>query len=380
MTTTTSTPIALALSGGGIRAMVFHLGVLRRLAERGLLERVTKVSTVSGGSLLVGLMLQETDLQWPTSERFLSHTLPALRSKFCARSLQWGALRQLRNPLNWRFLLSRSNLLALALRSEWDVHATLSELPEAPEWSINGTTAENGKRFRFKRSDIGDYTLGYASGTRFPLASALAVSAAFPGGFGPLTLDAGRFDWRKRPWDAPAGSERAVDIGYDRLRLYDGGVYDNLGLEPFFDAGRQKPKHDGHYLVASDASAPLSKGFEHGSLSVFRLKRVADIMSEQTRALRVRTFAAYLQRTPGSGAYVFIDTAVTSESECASAAYAARFPTTLRRLKTVEFDRIADHGYAVSLRVEREFGLYGGAAQRESTTLSETGGRASDAN
>ena len=113
-------PIALALSGGGIRAMVFHLGVLRRLAERGLLDRVTKVSTVSGGSLLVGLMLQETDLQWPTSEQFLSRTLPALRSKLCARSLQWGALRQLRNPLNWRHLLSRSNLLALALRNEWD--------------------------------------------------------------------------------------------------------------------------------------------------------------------------------------------------------------------------------------------------------------------
>ena len=371
-------PIALALSGGGIRAMVFHLGVLRLLAERGLLERVTKVSTVSGGSLLIGLMLQETDLQWPTSEQFLSRTLPALRSKLCARSLQWGALRQLRNPLNLRLLLSRSNLLALALRNEWDVRAALSDLPEVPEWSINGTTAENGKRFRFKRSDIGDYTLGYASGTRFPLASALAVSAALPGGFGPLTLEASRFEWRKRPWDAPAGSEQAVDIGYDRLHLYDGGVYDNLGLEPFFDAGRQEPKHAGHYIIASDAGAPLSKGFDHRALSVFRLKRMADIMSDQARALRVRTFAGYLQRTAGRGAYVYIDTAVTSAAECASAAYAARFPTTLRRLKVVEFDRIAEHGYAVSLRVEREFGLCGGTAPAENTTPNGNRGRLRD--
>ena len=364
-------PIALALSGGGIRAMVFHLGLMRRLAERGLLERVTKVSTVSGGSLLVGLMLQETELQWPTSSQFLSHTLPVLRLKFCANSLQWGALRQLRNPINWRYMLSRSNLLALALRKEWGVLARLSELPELPEWSINGTTAENGKRFRFKRGDIGDWELGYASGTRFPLASALAVSAAFPGGFGPLTLEADRFEWRNRPWGAPASDEHTVDIGYDRLHLYDGGVYDNLGLEPLFDAGHQRPKHDEHYIVVSDAGAPLSQGFHHSALSVFRLKRMADIMSDQTRALRVRTFTAYLQRRPGSGCYVYIDTAVTATPDCASAMYAAHFPTTLRRMKPVEFDRIAGHGYDVSLRVEREFGLYGSADPAENAARDE---------
>lgn len=203
-----------------------------------------------------------------------------------------------------------------------------------------------------------DYELGYASGSQLPLASALAVSAAFPGGFGPLTLNAKRFEWRKRPWNAPAGSEQVVDIGFDQLHLYDGGVYDNLGLEPFFDPGRQKPKQDGHYVIALDAGAPLPKGFKHGPLSVFRLKRVADIMSDQARALRVRAFASYLQRSSGKGAYVYIDTPVTDEAPCRSAAYAAQFPTTLRRLETSEFERIAAHGYAVALRVEREFGLY----------------------
>ena len=62
--------IALALSGGGIRAMVFHLGVMKHLAERGLLEDVAKVSTVSGGSLVVGLLLQQNQMGWPTSEQF----------------------------------------------------------------------------------------------------------------------------------------------------------------------------------------------------------------------------------------------------------------------------------------------------------------------
>ena len=46
--------ITLALSGGGFRATVFHLGVLARLAEESKLEEVNYLSTVSGGSLSAG--------------------------------------------------------------------------------------------------------------------------------------------------------------------------------------------------------------------------------------------------------------------------------------------------------------------------------------
>lgn len=350
-------PIALALSGGGIRAMVFHLGVLRHLAERGLLESVERISTVSGGSLLVGLLLQQNGMRWPTSERFLSYSLPALQAALCARSLQWGAARQLLNPLNWRFLLSRANLLALTLRYEWRVTTTLADLPEVPEWSINGTTAETGKRFRFKRSDIGEYTLGYASAVRFPLASALAVSAAFPGGFGPLTFDTGRYEWRKREWDDSAEAIKPTLPAFRRLHLYDGGVYDNMGLEPFFDAGRQIPKQEGYYLICSDAGAPLRPGFDMGPLNAFRLKRVADIMSDQARSLRVRTLVNYFRQTPSSGAYLSINTRISSTANCQSAQFAYSFPTTLRRLRREEFDKLAAHGTEVAELVRAEFGL-----------------------
>lgn len=355
--TTPHPSIALALSGGGIRAMVFHLGVMKHLAERGLLEHVAKVSTVSGGSLLIGLLLQQNQMRWPTSEQFLAHSLPALRASLCARSLQWGAARQLLNPMNWRFLLSRANLLARALQREWQVQGTLADLPQAPEWSINGTTAENGKRFRFKRHDIGDYMLGYASAKRFPLASALAVSAAFPGGFGPLALDAHRFDWRKRSWDEPPEAAKPVDAPYRKLHLYDGGVYDNMGLEPFFDTGRQRPKYDGVFIICSDAGAPLASGFSKGPLNVFRLKRVADIMSEQSRSLRVRSFVQFLQVTSSGGAYLCISTGISGEQRCPSAQFAASFPTTLRRLKHEEFDRLAAHGQAVAARFQKDYGM-----------------------
>lgn len=354
----TNTPIALALSGGGIRAMVFHLGVLRVLAERGGLEDVRRISTVSGGSLLVGLMYKEAEMQWPKSEQFLSSIYPVLREKLCSFSLQWGAVRQLARPQNWRFLLSRANLLAKALRREWGITANLSDVAAMPEWSINGTTAENGKRFRFKNDSIGDYTLGYAEPGNYPLANALAVSAAFPGGFGPLQLDATRFQWRKRPsWGAAANEAQPAEIGFRQLHLYDGGVYDNLGLEPFFDAGKGQSKHQGELIIVSDAGAPLKTGFSLLALNPWRLKRVADIMSDQARALRVRTFAQYLQQGTFQGAYLYINTPVSEGRPCASASFAAGFPTTLRQLDLREFDLLAEHGYQVGLQVEAQYGL-----------------------
>src|SRR5213076_7697 len=46
--------IALCLSGGGYRAMLFHLGALWRLNELGLMKKLAKVSSVSGGSITAG--------------------------------------------------------------------------------------------------------------------------------------------------------------------------------------------------------------------------------------------------------------------------------------------------------------------------------------
>ncbi|MFG3008653.1 patatin-like phospholipase family protein [Streptomyces calvus] len=47
--------LGLALSGGGSRAVAFHLGCLRALNDRDLLDRIRVVSGISGGSLLAAL-------------------------------------------------------------------------------------------------------------------------------------------------------------------------------------------------------------------------------------------------------------------------------------------------------------------------------------
>src|SRR5919199_558200 len=48
--------IALCLSGGGYRAMLFHLGALWRLNELGYLPKLTRVSSVSTGSITAGVL------------------------------------------------------------------------------------------------------------------------------------------------------------------------------------------------------------------------------------------------------------------------------------------------------------------------------------
>ena len=346
MSLPTDKPIALALSGGGIRAMVFHLGVLRYVAEQRRLEDVQCISSVSGGSLVTGLIFQEGGLRWPSSQEFLDKVYPALRARLGQRSMQWGALRQLLLPTNLRFLLSRANLLASALKREWHIEYRLADLPHFPEWSINGTNAENGRRFRFKPNGLGDYKTGYAAPGNFPLANAMAVSAAFPGGFGPLSLRADRFEWKRRDWDAPLDAMQVVTPPRT-LHIYDGGVYDNLGIEPFFDSGRGHAKKSGHFILVSDAGMPLANGLSANALNPFRLKRVADIISDQSHALRIRAFHHYLQQVPGRGAFLYIAD-VSHTGGAAERNFSATFPTTLRKVEGATFDKIAGHGYHIA--------------------------------
>ena len=107
--------MGLALSGGGVRASVFHLGVLSRLAEDGLLERVSFVSTVSGGSLVAGMIYAAAGNRWPTSRDFKDDVLPAIHRKLTEIDLQRSILvSTLTHP--YRVLTGRANGTAESIR------------------------------------------------------------------------------------------------------------------------------------------------------------------------------------------------------------------------------------------------------------------------
>src|SRR5215467_5014256 len=53
--------IGLALSGGGFRATLYHLGLARFLRDAGLLSKVTHITSVSGGSIFAAHLLLHWD-------------------------------------------------------------------------------------------------------------------------------------------------------------------------------------------------------------------------------------------------------------------------------------------------------------------------------
>jgi NTE family protein len=87
--------IGLALSGGGMRAAVYHLGVLRYLAEAGLFDKITSISSVSGASLCIGAIFAANQNKWPPGHEFLSDTLPAVCELLQNHDIQKAALRRL---------------------------------------------------------------------------------------------------------------------------------------------------------------------------------------------------------------------------------------------------------------------------------------------
>lgn len=342
--------ISLCLSGGGIRAVVFHMGVLKYLAEVGFLEKITKVSSVSGGSILVGLILHENNMEWPSSEEYINKVFPKLRDKLCNNSVIWDAIKYfLKNPGEIKLLIYRANWLSKTFQKMWGISEKISELPESPECSFNGTTAENGKRFRLKKENCGDYELGYASSNNFLLADAMAMSAAFPGGIGPFIVKSYDMQWHKRSrFTDNKQSEKNISLPYKEIHIYDGGVYDNLGIEPFYDLGEQRLKDGNKCILISDAGAPLERGFSLWNLNPWRFKRVADIMQEQIRSLRIRSVCNFLEKNPKNGAYFWIKDDVKNIEEDKDRMQAISYPTTLGQISGKMFDHIARHGYTVA--------------------------------
>src|SRR5271156_5676373 len=53
--------IGLALSGGGFRASLYHLGLVRFLRDGGILPQVTHITSVSGGSILAAHLVLNWD-------------------------------------------------------------------------------------------------------------------------------------------------------------------------------------------------------------------------------------------------------------------------------------------------------------------------------
>jgi NTE family protein len=368
--------IALALSGGGFRATIFHLGVLARLAAQNRLEEVTFLSTVSGGSLCAGLVFSLNELQWPTSDEYTQKIVPEARRLLTTFDLQRALIFRLLGTF-WTLLETKADDLSALLQRHWGITASLKDLPPNPRWMINATCYETGKNWRFERFWMGDYVFGYTNDTDLPLADAVAASAGFPGLIGPLVIDTTTRSWfryKDRPQDElPSESSartdspktRPVQPAFPEVHLWDGGVYDNHGLEGlhnFVEGWREGVQ----FLIVSDAAGrSRPEPYRPGPKALLRI--ATGIMMDQIRSLRSRAILERLINHRDVDKGVFLQTGNKCrevleqaglggeiQEKCSDslsdheAEMAAEMPTVIRRLKEDEFERLFRHGYEVA--------------------------------
>jgi NTE family protein len=243
--------VALCLSGGGYRAMLFHVGAIWRLNELGYLPKLDRVSSVSGGSITAGVL----GLNWPRLQFDQNGHATNLDQQF-VQPLRKLASKTIDKGAVLRGILlpgTISDRVAGSYRKHLFGDASLQALPDRPRFVINATSMQTGALWRFSKPYMADYRVGMVRNPDVELAVAVAASSAFPPILSPveLDLDSDSFDPAERgPLYEDPYNKNAV--------LSDGGVYDNLGLETAWkryttilvsDGGgkmgaQPKPKHD----------------------------------------------------------------------------------------------------------------------------------------
>jgi NTE family protein len=368
--------IGLALSGGGFRATVFHLGVLSRLAAEDQLNSISHLATVSGGSLCAGLVYSANGYRWPTPTELHSVVIPRIAQLATTHDLQGRYLRRvLRAP--WTLLRGRAREAATLMRELWGIEGSLQDLPDAdeatgqPYWHIVSTCYETGKSWYFTKARMGDYVFGYSMKPDLPLSEAMAASSAVPGLIGPLEVDTRAYQWLSF---ASGRKALRIDPAFERVHLWDGGVYDNLALEALTNYSGKTDSYEYRegvdFVIVSDAAGVSpTQAYPPVWRRASGLMRIVDVMKDQSRALRARSMVAHLKlpRHPfPPGRYFQIDNYCYEmfrkgyrshdEALVLSAGYfppekaqeLARMSTTLRRLSPQEFADLYRHGFEVA--------------------------------
>jgi len=288
--------IGIALSGGGFRATLFHVGALWRLTELEILPRVQRISSVSGGSIVSGVLAAN----WPAFKA--DPTVATFRAKvaeplrvFCRLHIDTTAVGEgLLNP--WK---SIGEMVEAKYADHLLGKTELAELPNTPRFVFNATNLQTGRSFRFSKPYMGDYRLGLMRNPKVKLAKAVAASSAFPPVLSPVILE------KPGSFEAVPGADLNGKTEFTkRIFLSDGGVYDNLGLETVWNRYQT--------VLVSDAGAPFSSSTVPGTDWLKQSMRALDVATDQARALRKRALIADYKRGERNGSYWGIDTDITN--------------------------------------------------------------------
>jgi NTE family protein len=335
---------ALCLSGGGYRAMLFHLGALWRLNELGYLEKLDRVSSVSGGSIAAGVLAKHWDaleFDGGRAGNFAELVAADIHSLAMRTIDAWAVLRGLAwfGPIGDR--------VAAAYKRHVFGGMKLSDLPDEPRFVFNATNLQTGSLWRFSKPYMADYKVGQVLRPELELATAVAASSAFPPFLSPLKL-------KLREGEVVGFPGQAEDPPFFRepytreVVLSDGGVYDNLGLQTASQC---------QVLLVSDGGGYLKSKKRPWRFWPMHTYRVLNVIDSQVRALRashlVERFAGRKARQEVPGALWTIRTPIAKYalrdalpvSERATDELAA-VKTRLGRLRPERQQQLVNWGYA----------------------------------
>jgi predicted acylesterase/phospholipase RssA len=344
--------IGLALSGGGFRATLYHLGLVRFLYDAGILPHVTHITAVSGGSIIAAHL----GLNWgryngsasefdAAANELLALVRLDVRNRIVRRYGLGFALRGPRRLLglsNRR--LTRTGLLEYHYEKYLYGDTSLFQLPETPCLHLLATNLSEGRLCSFQRDGL--WMICREAGNAFRIdrfriglatvPMAVAASSAFPGFFPPMELTG-----------ADVGA-RSGEFG--RQSYTDGGVFDNLGVRMFRflaqSSGTEESPWDG--VLVSDVGKPfeIQASARAGGL-IRTAMRASDILMDRVWQLENETF----KDTPG---FVFARITDIVNPELDPTALhpeiQRRLPsirTDLDRFSDIEISSLIRHGYCV---------------------------------
>ena len=300
--------IGLALSGGGFRASIFHLGVIRRLEELGIMRRVHTISAVSGGSIIAAYYVIEMEKRLRQRREELADDLEkldqarleifeeiadcffqALDHNLRSRALVFSPFY---HPILWiKSLwptLSRSDIMQKEY-DRWFYHnETLDQMPSVtlppdnipgevetdslvltgPTVVLSATSLLTGERKGFKRKPVsGLNELGRVNRNVLKLSSVVGASSGVPGIFPPTTI-----------------------LGD---KLVDGGVAGNQGIDALVDVDRVLNR----LLDLGECPAPDCDKGSAADCDDFDVLLVSDASGqmEMKHRLGIRTFKVMLR-------------------------------------------------------------------------------------
>lgn len=278
--------IALCLSGGGLRATLFHLGLVRALRQtvidgKPAITRVDEIYSVSGGSILAAHLVANWERYCGTDEQFES----------VEEEIRKLALSNIRGRVLQRWLLSCMAVvprLTGMSRTYWlakeyerlygKVHLSSFYRDgglSRPSLYVLTTSFKTGELCSFsphgfeiaRRPDKGTgHSPVEVRADLIPLPFAVAASSAFPPLFPPIELT------KQMLGDVD-------NIDFERsVYLSDGGVFDNLGVEKFL-YNKAVGKSNANVVILSNAGSSFKSDAENSFSGVFsRNVRASDIM------------------------------------------------------------------------------------------------------